>query len=179
MPETRIRTMQVSDLDHVLAWRNEPQVRNMMYTRHEISVEEHHRWFEAASRDDSRYLLIFELDSTACGFINLSRLRNSPVAEWGFYLAPDAPRGTGRKMGVAVLDHAFDELGIHKVCGEAIAFNERSIRYHESLGFVREGVLRQQFFDGMGYHDVHCFGLLRDEWKARHSQRTSKESNDE
>jgi len=32
------------------------------------------------------------------------------------------------------------------------------------LGFQREGVLRQQHFDGQQYHDVVCFGLLANEW---------------
>jgi UDP-4-amino-4,6-dideoxy-N-acetyl-beta-L-altrosamine N-acetyltransferase len=53
---------------------------------------------------------------------------------------------------------------LHKLCGQALAFNERSIRFHQNLGFRREGVLRQQHFDGEQYHDVVCFGLLASEW---------------
>ncbi|NQD81620.1 GNAT family N-acetyltransferase, partial [Pseudomonas sp. CrR14] len=86
---------------------------------------------------------------------------------WGFYLAPGAPRGTGQQLGEAALAFAFDSLGLHKVCGQALAFNERSIRFHEKLGFVQEGALREQHYDGATYHTIIHFGLLRYEWQAK------------
>lgn len=153
------------DLDRVLAWRNHDEVRRYMYTQHEISRAEHARWFEQASRDPSRHLLVFEGNSVPLGFINLQQVAPGGVTEWGFYVAPDAPRGTGRQLGHAVLQHAFTHLGLHKLCGQALRFNTRSIKFHQRLGFQQEGVLREQHFDGQNYHDVMCFGLLVSEWQ--------------
>ena len=167
LPNQRVRRMCVSDLDRVLEWRNHPDVRRYMYSQHEISLAEHTHWFEKASGEPERYLLVFESDSAPLGFINLYRKAPGGIADWGFYVAPDAPKGTGTSLGAAALRYAFAEIGLHKVCGEALAYNERSIRFHQALGFSQEGVLRQQHFDGQNYHDVVCFGLLANEWTPR------------
>lgn len=165
-----LRPMTTEDLERVLAWRNHPDIRRYMYTQHEIRLEEHRRWFEKASLDPSRRLLIFEQDGMPCGYVQFTGLASGGVADWGFYVSPEAGKGTGRALGNAALDHAFRELALHKVCGQALAFNERSIAFHLSLGFTREGVLRDQNFDGERYHDVVCFGLLRDEWPSPFSE---------
>lgn len=162
-----VRPLAAADLPLVRGWRNHPDVRAVMFTTHEISADEHERWFAAASADPARHLLVYEADGVPTGFASLVRLRGSDVADWGFYLAPDAPRGSGAALGAAVLDHAFGPLALHKVCGQALASNAASIRLHDKLGFRREGQLREQHADGTRHHDVVVFGLLRAEWVAR------------
>lgn len=162
-----LRPMVSEDLQRVLAWRNHESVRRYMYTQHEIALHEHSQWFERASKDANRHLLIFEIDGVPLGFINIHRVAAGGIADWGFYAAPDAPKGTGRTLGQATLQHAFTQIGMHKLCGQALAYNERSIKFHLSLGFQQEGVLREQRFDGQTYHDVVCFGLLAREWHAK------------
>jgi UDP-4-amino-4,6-dideoxy-N-acetyl-beta-L-altrosamine N-acetyltransferase len=154
------------DLELVLAWRNHEDVRRYMYTQHEVCLEEHTRWFERASLDASRHLLVFEVGAVSLGFINIQQIAPGGVADWGFYAAPDAPKGTGRKLGQTALRYAFTLAGLHKLCGQAIAYNERSIKFHLSQGFQQEGILRDQHFDGQRHHDVVCFGLIAAEWQA-------------
>jgi RimJ/RimL family protein N-acetyltransferase len=58
------------------------------------------------------------------------------------------------------------------VTANAFAANDASRTMLESIGFVEEGVGREDaFFDGE-YHDTHYFGVLEDEWdvRARESQ---------
>lgn len=165
--ESRVRPMVDADLEQVLQWRNHPEVRRHMYTRHEITLQEHRQWFERCTDDPRKHLLIFEADRVAMGFINFSRSADGGIADWGFYLAPGASRGSGSGLGRTALAHAFGPLQLHKVCGQALATNERSIRFHQKLSFQTEGVLRDQHFDGTRYHDVVCFGLLRREWQVQ------------
>lgn len=166
--ENKLRRMTADDLKVVLAWRNHLDVRRYMYTQHEITLAEHSHWFERASQDTSRHLLMFESASTPLGFINIHEKNHGRIADWGFYTAPESPKGTGRLLGKCALRHVFGTLGLHKVCGEAMAFNERSIRFHISLGFQQEGILREQYFDGQAYHNVICFGLLANEWQSNY-----------
>ncbi|WP_339651680.1 UDP-4-amino-4,6-dideoxy-N-acetyl-beta-L-altrosamine N-acetyltransferase [Halopseudomonas pelagia] len=161
-----IRRMTGNDLEQVLSWRNHPDVRRFMYTQHEITLAEHIRWFDRASVDTARHLLIFEIDGEAQGFINLHEIAPGGIADWGFYAAPNAHKGTGRQLGNKLLQYAFGELGFHKICGQALAFNERSIQFHLRLGFEQEGILRDQHFDGQQYHSVVCFGLLATDWQT-------------
>lgn len=169
MPEStpvvpRMRAMVHADLEFVLSWRNHPEVRRYMYTQHEITLDEHKRWFERAVPDPQKHLLIFELNQQPLGFVSFSEVGDGGVADWGFYAAPDAPKGSGRQLGRAALNHAFTQLKLHKVSGQALAHNDRSIQLHQSLGFQQEGILRDQHFDGERYHHVNCFGLLCSEW---------------
>lgn len=163
---TRLRPMVSADLEQVLEWRNHESVRKYMYTQHQIGLQEHTQWFERASQSPERHLLIYEKEEVALGFINVHVIAGGGIADWGFYAAPDAPKGTGRDLGAATLRYVFEQLGLHKLCGQALGFNHRSIKFHQSLGFHQEGVLREQHFDGQAYHDVVCFGLFAREWQA-------------
>lgn len=167
--EAWVRPMIIADLPAVLSWRNHPDVRRYMLTQHEIDLEEHTRWFERASQDPSRRLLVVEAVHGPLGFVHFSGVAAAGVADWGFYAVPGAPKGSGRRLGRMALAHAFDVLDLHKVCGQALDFNEASVRFHLSLGFQREGVLRQQCRVNGRYHDLVCFGLLSNEWKATQS----------
>ncbi|MFK7776841.1 MAG: UDP-4-amino-4,6-dideoxy-N-acetyl-beta-L-altrosamine N-acetyltransferase [Gimesia sp.] len=162
-----LRKMVENDLSLVLQWRNHPDVRRYMYTQHEITPEEHVQWFSRLCHDDRQSSLVFVIDEIPLGYVNFKRNATLTVADWGFYLAPDAPKGTGSQLGTAALDYAFEQMKLHKVCGQALGYNEKSKGFHLRFGFKREGVLRQQHFDGENYYDVECFGLLANEWTGR------------
>ena len=163
--EYSLRVMVEEDLLRVLSWRNTPDVRRFMYTKHEISIKEHSDWFSRINSDPSRHALIFEIDGIPSGFVNIHENLPGGVASWGFYVSPESARGTGHKLGVTTIDYAFNELGLHKLNAEALGYNSKSIRFHEKLGFKKEGTLRNQHYDGQCYHDVLCFGLLLADWE--------------
>lgn len=163
----RVRAMTEADLGLVLAWRNHADIRRYMFNTKTVTEDEHRRWFERATADTERALLIFEREGQAAGFASFSCGPHPRVADWGFYAAPGAPKGTGRALGNAALQHAFDHLALHKVCGLVMGSNTRSVNLHLGIGFRQEGLLREHHFDGSSYQDVLCFGLLSREWRAR------------
>ncbi len=159
-----IRPVSSGDLEQMLMWRNQPHVRASMFTQHEISSDEHRQWFDRCSQDPSRCLMIVEQAGSPLGFVGFSGVGVGAIATWGFYAAPGAANGAGTKLGLTALDFAFYTLQLHKVCGQALAFNEASVRMHQKFGFRQEGVLRQQHRIHDSYHDIICFGLLGEEW---------------
>ena len=160
----RVRPLTENDLMMLLSWRNHPDVRRHMFNSQMITLEEHKKWFYSALDDSYRNLLAFEISGVPRGFVQLTFNTTRQLATWGFYVAPDAPRGTGGQLGRSAITYAFQELALHKLFGQVLAGNERSIRLHQSLRFHTEGVLRDHHFDGAQYHNVVCFGLLRAEW---------------
>ncbi len=173
-----IRTLVQYDLPMVLAWRNHPDVRRFMFNQHEISLDEHRSWFEKTGQDSSRRLLIIEEAQHAIGYVQLSKVRPGGVADWGFYANPDAPKGSGRKLGTIALAYAFGPLQLHKVCGQAIQGNQASISFHKRLGFIQEGVLREQQRINDEYHTLICFGLLSKEWRPEQSLQENTNAQD-
>lgn len=162
-----LRRMTNQDLGMVLSWRNSKVVRRYMFNRHEIQPDEHEKWFASASRDETKVLLLFECNGLPQGFMGFNNVVKSGVAEWGFYLAPEAGHGMGHNLGRVALNFAFNELNLHKVYGNVIADNGRSIRFHNRLGFLQEGILREHYFDGDCHRDVVCFGMLCNEWNPK------------
>ena len=58
-------------------------------------------------------------------------------------------RGYGTEATRAVVAHAFDDLGLHRVALEVFAFNPRAQRAYEKAGFTAEGRQRDAlFWDG-------------------------------
>lgn len=135
-PEGFLRPMQLSDLDQVRGWRNAPDIRKHMHNSHEIPAAEHQSWFERAANNPDKALLIFESASRSLGFVQFDGIKTGNLAEWGFYAAPDAPKGTGSKLGKAALEYAFHKLGVRTIIGRAKAGNAASISFHQKLGFI-------------------------------------------
>jgi|APFre7841882724_1041349.scaffolds.fasta_scaffold140250_1 UDP-4-amino-4,6-dideoxy-N-acetyl-beta-L-altrosamine N-acetyltransferase len=163
-----LRPLTELDLPVVRAWRNSPEVRASSYSRHIITEAEHASWF-ASLRDNPRVRAYVYMDNEGVpsGVVSFTDYRpEAGSSHWGFYAAPGAPRGTGTGLAVCALDEAFDRLGLHKLNAEVLSNNGQSIRFHEKLGFRREGLFRENFFDGAAYIDVVRFGLTDREWRA-------------
>ena len=166
MATDSLQPLHADDLATVRAWRNHPELRRHMFSTHEITEAEHQQWFSRQQADAGRRLWLWRSGGQPLGFVHFSGVAPGGVAEWGFYAAPGAPRGTGSALGRAALERAFATEQLHKVCGQVLAANTASLAFHRRMGFAEEGVLRQQHRspDGAHYHDVHCFGLLRADW---------------
>lgn len=162
--EYDVRSLTQEDLPFVLIWRNHAEVRRYMFSQHLISEDEHVEWFERVSRDNTKRLLIVLDVNEPIGFVQFNGVCEGGIASWGFYNRPNSPKGSGTTLGRAALNHAFIDLRLHKVCGQAIDSNKASIALHRKLGFTHEGALReQQRIEGC-YHTLLCFGLLAHEW---------------
>lgn len=159
-----IRSLTHADLDDVLAWRNHPNVRRFMFTQHEISISEHLQWYENTLKIQTLQMLIVEELGHALGYVQLSNVTPHGVADWGFYTRPDAPKGSGYKLGKTALNYAFKTLQLHKVCGQALEMNQASVSFHLRLGFSQEGFLREQKNINGQHHNLIYFGLLAQEW---------------
>lgn len=159
-----LRAVTEVDLPHLRQWRNHPDICRFMYTQHEITQAEHQAWFARMQENPNVHLLLYIEHDEPIGFAQLTV--HGHRSEWGFYVAPSAKKGTGRKLGQRVLDYAFGELKLSKVSGEALCFNEGSIAFHKALGFTHEGTLRQHASIHGEIKDVLCFGLLKSDWLA-------------
>ncbi|MBV2181850.1 MAG: UDP-4-amino-4,6-dideoxy-N-acetyl-beta-L-altrosamine N-acetyltransferase [Castellaniella sp.] len=161
-----LRPLAEADLTMILPWRNTPIVRRAMYTHHEISLEEHYSWFGKLKSDPSAYWFLYgDINGQPRGVIYLTQVdRRQGTAFWGFYASPDAPLGTGMHMSIEAVDLAFYDMGLRKLNAEILANNHRSLRMHRNVGFVEEGLFREQHFDGESYVDVYRLGMLASEW---------------
>ena len=161
----RLRPIKENDLELVLEWRNSFRVRNYMINNHIITIDEHKAWYNRLLHDDSSHCLIFEMHGEPVGVVNFNDIdRERGICFWGFYLGREnLPKGTGTRMGTLGIKYAFHELGMQKICAKVLEFNQASIRLHQKLGFVLEGVLRDHVRRENKLVNLLLYGLNKNE----------------
>ena len=168
---TRLRPVALTDTDRLFSWRNHPDIRRWMFNQEVLLYENHKQWLQSLSQRKDFYGLIFEWQQEPIGFASFTLLGSEHVAEWGFYLSPfidrstEKMRGVGSALGAAMVNYGFTELQLHKIYGQVIADNIRSLQFHEKMNFVKEGCLKDHYYNGASFLNVYCFGLLRDCWQ--------------
>ena len=165
--DVRLRPVEPSDRDRLLAWRNSDRVRANMFTDHVIGVEEHARWFARALAEPTAAHLVFEIRRRPVGLSSLTAIsREQRRCDWGFYLGEaDLPRGAGLAMAFLTLCHAFESLGVDKLCCEVFEFNARALRMLEQAGFVREESLAKHCLKNGKPENVVCLARIREGWE--------------
>lgn len=135
------------------------------------SLEEHH---EKMSGSDCRYLIAEPESGEMAGFAILRglasphrsiRLQRIVVAQ------PE--QGVGHFMLTGILDYVFRELKAHRLWLDVFETNQRALHVYESLGFRREGVLREAIFRDGGFHTQILMSILDREYATMLSGNTS------
>jgi len=89
--------------------------------------------------------------------------RNCSLGYW--IDAAHEGKGMMTRCCAVMLDHVFDELGLHRVeirCGTG---NLRSCAIPERLGFTREGVVREAEWVNDRWVDLVVWGILEEDWR--------------
>ena len=133
------------------------------------------RFYEQDARDDGtvKFVVTERTDDPGAGADEVVRVGMVELngiewdrarAEVAFWIAPEhQSAGYGRDALETLVAYAFEQLGLHKLSAEAFATNEPSTRLLESLGFEREGTLREEEYVDGGWVDVVRYGLLAGE----------------
>ena len=166
-----LRILTPHDESMILEWRNSTAVAPYMLRDTLISQEEHHRWFGQILHDtEDAVFRIMEHEGVSCGLASLSRIdREGLSAEWGGYLAPEIPRGSGlgKTLMYLSVSVAFNELELNQILVEVIIGNDAAIGLYESMGFTRGETIFNRAKHKNGPVDVIAMSLTRDNWNVR------------
>jgi len=170
-----LRFIKEEEVELMRVWRNSPSVRNNMYTRHEISNDEHQAWWNRTlQRKDQQYWM-YAQDNEPLGIVAFTSIDLiNKNCSWAFYASPEAPRGTGSKMEFLALEHAFDNLMLYKLYCEVLAYNTPVIKLHQKFGFQIEGIFRKHHKVDEGYTDIYRLGIFSSDWKKNREMMLSK-----
>ena len=164
-----MRPVEAGDRDRLLAWRNAPEVAAFMYSDHQITPQEHDRWFAGVGSDPRRAYWIIEVDGAPVGLASLGDI--DPVhgrCAWAYYLADPAARGKGVGSFVEywMLEEVFERRSLRKLWCEVLLSNEAVWRLHGKFGFQQEARFRAHVIKNGEPQDVLGLGLLAEEWRA-------------
>ncbi len=108
-----------------------------------------------------------EKDGELVGEINLSRIRwYNRKCEISVLIKKEwQGKGLGKEAMKSLIDFAFNRMNLHRLEAEVIEFNKPSLKLMKTLGFKKEGTLREaKYFNGK-YWNILRFGLLKSEWE--------------
>ncbi|MFN7250607.1 MAG: GNAT family N-acetyltransferase [Anaerobacillus sp.] len=85
-------------------------------------------------------------------------------AEIGYELHPNHWRkGYATEVITKILDYGFNDLGLTRIGAVVFVENVASNQLLLSLGFVKEGVLKQYMYQNDIAHDTYVYGLLKEQ----------------
>lgn len=92
--------------------------------------------------------------------------RHNRISEFGVTIGDRGSwrGGFGFDAHLALMDYAFDTLGLRKLYGQVKSDNRAVLRLCERLGMTREGVLRGHRWRSGRFVDLVVFGIFADEY---------------
>ena len=118
-------------------------------------------------RSDYYFAITLETEgSDLIGFVRLG-LGGVKAADLGYTVATAYQRqGYAGESATAMIDFAFDKLGLHRLTANIGPVNTASIRLIQSLGFSYEGTIRDHVFTNGAWRDSRSYSLLSHEWAS-------------
>ena len=159
----RLRRAEESDLRYIIALENVPE--NLKYI---VPFDEKFH-LETIKSDGAKKLdgIIEEHDTgERVGTFFLDNLNRHKI-EFTHVIIEKKGIGYGRESFRLLLKWSFEIKKFHRAYLDCKTYNARAIHLYESLGFVREGVMRDTILTGDVYEDLILFGMLEQEYFSR------------
>jgi diamine N-acetyltransferase len=157
----RLRRARMDDLEFIVAQEARPEFRHLIGS---WDATTHARNLRHANIE---YWIVEGAPGRPAGFVILSGLQSPHRAvELTRIVMQEPGRGHGREACELVIRYVFDELGAHRLSLDVFETNERAARLYASLGFKREGLMRDAFRRDESYCSLILMSLLEAEYRA-------------
>lgn len=144
----------------------EPGPKNMSAAREEFREHLINIYRE---RQGFRWIITLKGEGKPIGTLGYYKWKPSAnyQAEMGYDLAREYwGRGIMTEAMKGVIDFGFEKMGLNRIEVYIMPRNKRSVKMIKGLGFKREGLLRQRYFDEFGnFADDVLFSMLRSDWE--------------
>lgn len=170
-PRLRVRPVAEPDLASLMAVNGDDQVTRFLPYATWRSMDDAQAWYKriVGMQEAGAAIQLVAADKASGSAIATCLLfqfdQKSARAELGYVLGrAHWGKGLMREALSAVLDHAFGPMGVRRLEAQVDPRNEASRRLATSLGFTREGLLRERWVDRDEPTDIEVYGLLNREW---------------
>lgn len=139
-----LREIESDDAQYIVKWRSVPEVYQFFRSAHEITLQEHLKWYNTKYlNDNDRKDFIAEEAETGnrIGIFGIKKLNECEgrCAEVSYLLIPEAQKkGYGEEAVLILIWLAKEKWAVSKVIAEIHEENSASIALAKRLGFVRK-----------------------------------------
>jgi len=166
-----LRALELDDYVLINKWRNDPDVSkylggNVFF----VSSERERKSIENKILDDSKNIYLSICDISTNQLIGYTSINNLDLrnrkAEWGGTLIGDKQflgKGLGKEASALMLRFLFDQYPIHKCYAYCLEEHPVTQKLFNSLGFKKDGTLRDDIFKHGEFKNILLFSIIRDE----------------
>ncbi len=165
----RFRPVEKEDLKLLHEWENDFEL--IMYSRSNpmsfVNMAQLEKKFEEWVKEEKHYHFIVEMgeekDAIGIARIRLEEWGRVKTGEIGTYIGKKElwGKGVGRRITVALLEMAFNQLNVDRCEAWSVGYNDRAHKALEACGFKKGGIMREAVFvNGRKWNGVH-FDILR------------------
>lgn len=171
MLRIKLRALTIEDLPKTLVWHNQEDISDL-YSGHPfpVNTEMERRWYEK--------ILTSNFPVTVFGveliehklLIGITVLKDINLinrsAEIAIYIGDKKYRGKGfsKEATLETLHFGFYKLGLNRIFLKVLNDNKIAIKLYESIGFRKEGTLRESVFKNNCFKNEIVYGILKSEY---------------
>ncbi len=167
-----LRPILSEDLPKITVWINDPEISRYLKVQSPISPEDERKWFDSLANragKDVVFAIVLADSHELIGVMGLHRINfQHGTADTGSFIGRKDlwSQGYGTEAKMLVLEYAFKDLGLRKICSLVYDFNKRSARCLEKCGYVREGVRKAHRWRNGRFVDEYEFAVFKDAFLA-------------
>lgn len=165
--EVSIRKFERTDIPKKVEWVNNPENNQFLHYDIPICVEKTERWFDSHLGEDTRYDAVIEADGVPVGTIGLLSIdKKDSKAEYYIAMGETSYKGKGvaREASRLILQYGFEVLGLNRIYLFTEVENIAAQRLFERVGFIKEGLIRQDIVSHGRFVDRFAYGFLKEDW---------------
>ena len=165
--KVNIRKFERTDIPKKVEWINNPENNQFLHYDIPISIVGTERWFDSHQGEETRYDAVIEADGVPVGTIGLLSIdRKNSKAEYYIAMGEVDYKGKGvaKEASRLILEYGFEKLDLNRIYLFTEVENVAAQKLFERVGFVREGVIRQDILSHGKYADRIAYGFLREDW---------------
>jgi RimJ/RimL family protein N-acetyltransferase len=165
-----LRAIEITDLPILQKWANDPEIQYWLGGWHfPTNYEDQNKWF--ASLGTTSLNQRFAIETAELGIIGMANLINidwkNKNAFHGMMLGDKEVRGKGYGVDtvIAIMKYAFEELGLKRLDGSMIEYNEASLKmYIGKCGWKEEGRQRDWYYRKNKFWDKIIVGVTKEDF---------------
>lgn len=176
-----LEPLREEDVDDIMTWVNDPDIIGNIatFSLNYFTREEELAYIKRMQESkDDHVFSIRDKNINTYHYIGQAGIhqiyRRSRTGRLAIVIASkeDMGKGYGTEAIRTLLDYAFakDGLNLHKIWLLVFESNERSLRTYERVGFIKEGVLREEYYHKKCYHNMVRMSILASEWEGTQNE---------
>lgn len=159
-----IRKFKNTDIPNKVKWINDPLNNKFLHYDLPLEIIKTEIWFEKNKDRKDRYDAVIEVDGIPVGLIGLLNIDvKNKKAEYYITLGEREYLGKGiaKNASFLILEYAFAELGLNRVYLYTEVDNIPAVKLYERVGFICEGVLKNDLFSKGRCIDRYVFAITK------------------